>query len=33
MSHFVVDDSEVIIGHQEEIAGAMGKGGFFAEQR
>ena len=27
MSHFVVDDSEVIIGHQEEIAGAMEREG------
>ena len=27
MSHFVVDDSEVIIGHEEEIAGAMEREG------
>ena len=27
MSQFVVDDSEVIIGHQEEIAGAMEREG------
>ena len=27
MSHFVVDDSEVIIGHQEEIVGAMERDG------
>ena len=27
MSHSVVDDSEVIFGHQEEIAGAMEREG------